>query len=439
MIANVSLLVLYLIRLAYGGLAALLAGSSTLNYDEIQKRFFAEDQTFRNLMQQLSELSDQTFGRNNRTRFVKVNLVLLIFFLMALVWYSYRITGIEFLITFFWRGLTVGLSDNERNYFLYYWPWHYVDLTRNSGRELFVGNQYVEGIILVFILLAVLSVAFSLSIINTLSLVRQCGTAHIRFLGNLLRILGTMCIGILIDVSFFAIFLVTLIVGGNSINVSLQEFYRASASQHWLEYGYQITVGNARLGAAATGVGIIVPNIDLEEVHRSSASSPNWLHRIFPHPHFEDDAGLLCIQDKLESAECADRLRSMYFRHFPSPNGLLEYLVEIVQKLFPSAVSVACGNDAWSPLANGSGFKEGIALAFPWGAALAVTVLSRFLIIPWLVLVLIINHSLVRMGKSAALSSEKGLTFLMQHGRVLLLTSPFIAISIVWVFAQRLC
>jgi hypothetical protein len=93
----------------------------------------------------------------------------------------------------------------------------------------------------------------------------------------------------------------------------------------------------------------------------------------------------------------------------------------------------------WSPLATGSGEREGIALGLPWAAALAMTILSRFLIIPWLVLVLVADQLLVRMGKRAALSSEKGLTFLVQHGRVLLLSSPFIAISIVWVFTQRLC
>jgi hypothetical protein len=365
--------------------------------------------------------------------------LLLFFFLSTLTWYSLKITGLWFLIDFFRRGLTVGLGDSERDYFLHNWPWYYVDLARNSGKELYVGDQYIEGIILVFILFIVLSIAFSLSTLNTLSLVRQCGAKRLRFLSNLLRMLAAICVAILIDLSFAAVFLAMLVIGGRSINVSLDEVFKASASEQWLEYGYEIAVGNAQIGKSNVGLGIITQNIDFEELHRASKSGPEWIHWVFPDPQFEYDAGSLCRRYELESVECADRLRSLYFRHLPSSNESLGVLTQIAHHLYSFAVSIACGNDTWSPLATGSGEREGIALGLPWAAALAMTILSRFLIIPWLVLVLVADQLLVRMGKRAALSSEKGLTFLVQHGRVLLLSSPFIAISIVWVFTQRLC
>src|ERR1700722_726067 len=211
MITNISLLLLYLIRAAYGTLAALLASGDTFSHDEIQKRFFAESSNFHHLMQRLSGLSDQTFGPNNKIRFVKINALLLFFFVSTLIWYSLKITGFWSLIDFFKRGLTVHLGDSERDYFLHNWPWYYVDLTRNSGKELYVGNQYAEGIILVFILLAVSSVALSLSTLNTLSLVRNCGANRLRFLGTLMQMLAAICITILIDGSFILAFLATLV------------------------------------------------------------------------------------------------------------------------------------------------------------------------------------------------------------------------------------
>jgi hypothetical protein len=55
-----------LVRSAHGRLAALLPGSGTFTHDEIQERFFTEGSHFRDLMQRLSELSDQTFGHNNK-------------------------------------------------------------------------------------------------------------------------------------------------------------------------------------------------------------------------------------------------------------------------------------------------------------------------------------------------------------------------------------
>jgi hypothetical protein len=78
-------------------------------------------------MQGLSALSDQAFGRNSAIRLIKINLFLLIFFIMALTWYSFEITHLTFLFKFLRRGLTIDLGDNERNYLTQVWPWDYVD------------------------------------------------------------------------------------------------------------------------------------------------------------------------------------------------------------------------------------------------------------------------------------------------------------------------
>jgi hypothetical protein len=132
MVANICLLALYLIRWAFGSFAALLVEHNPFNYDDVQKRFFVEP-NFNKLMECLTKLSDLAFAKRGALRFLRINLLLWFFFSVALIWYSIKITGLRSLVGFFERGLTINLSDDERNYLLYYWPWHYLDLSRNSG------------------------------------------------------------------------------------------------------------------------------------------------------------------------------------------------------------------------------------------------------------------------------------------------------------------
>jgi hypothetical protein len=439
MIANLCLLTLYLTLLLYGSVASLLTGNRTFTYDDIQKRFFVGRSNFDRLMKGLSDLSDRIFSQNIAVKFIKINLLLLFYFLAVFAWYSLTFTGLRFLIKFFGRGLTIDLSENERNYFLQNWPWHYVDLTRNSGKELYIGDQYIEAVLLVLILFIVLSVASSLSILNTLTLIRKLRTKRVHFLLDLLRMVGSVCVGALIDVFCFVLFLAALIMGGHSVNVSLQEVFKASASQHWLEYGYGIAVGNHRIGHAGAGLGIIVPNIDFDELNHDGDPAPLWVHWIFSSPQFEDDAGMFCLHYDLGGMECADQLRSMYFKRFFELDGWIGIPRQIAEHLYTQGVSIACGNNPWSQLVKESGAREGISLELPLVAALAVMLLSRFLIMPCLALILFSDYVLVKLGRYAALSSERGLTLLMRHGPALLVTSPIIAITLLAALVRRLC
>jgi hypothetical protein len=83
--------------------------------------------------------------------------------------------------------------------------------------------------------------------------------------------------------------------------------------------------------------------------------------------------------------------------------------------------------------------REGVELGLPWGGALAITALSRLLIIPWLVTVVVVDFLVVWIGRYAALSSDRGVTVLLQHGATLLLTSPFIAIALLAALTRWLC
>lgn len=73
-------------------------------------------------------------------------------------------------------------------------------MTRNSGRELYVGNPYIEGVILAVILFIVLSVASSLSILNTLTLIRRLRPGRFGILNGVVRMLLALCVGALIDI-----------------------------------------------------------------------------------------------------------------------------------------------------------------------------------------------------------------------------------------------
>jgi hypothetical protein len=439
MIASLCLLALYLTLLLYGRVASLLTGNRTFTYDEIQKRFFVDRSNFDRLMKGLSELSDRLFGQNIVVKFIRINLLLLLFFLMAFAWYSVTFTGLRFLVQFFRRGLTIDLGENERNYFLQNWPWHYLDLTRNSGKELYIGDQYIEAVLLVLVLFIVLSVASSLSILNTLALIRNLHIKRTRFLRDLLRMAGSVCVGALIDISCLILFLTALIIGGHSVNVSLQEVFKASSSQHWLEYGYGIAVGNHRIGQAAAGLGIMVPDIDFDELRHNGDPAPHWVHWIFSSPEFEDDAGLFCQQYNMGGTECADQLRSLFFKRFFEMDGWIGIPTQIAEHLYTQGVSIACGNNPWSQLTKESGAREGISLELPPIAALAAMLLSRFLIMPCLALILFFDYVLVKLGRYAALSSERGLTLLMRHGPALLVTPPIIAITLLATFVRWLC
>ena len=59
--------------------------------------------------------------------------------------------------------------------------------------------------------------------------------------------------------------------------------------------------------------------------------------------------------------ECADQLRSMYFKRFFELDGWIGIPRQIAEHLYTQGVSII-GNNPWSQLANESGAREGISL-----------------------------------------------------------------------------
>ena len=434
-----TVFLLYLIVFLYEGLASLISAKSSFDYDEVQKHFFVGRYNFHRIMKGLSELSDHMFGRHLAAAFLKINLILFLFFIVGLGYYSIEITGPKGLVEFFERGLTIHLSENERAYLLQRWPWQYVDLIRNSGQELYVGNQYLGGVLLISVLFLLLSVSSSLLILNNIVLIRRLSIERVQASVALLRIFFALCVGALIDLCFLVLFLAVVIAGGSAISISIEEVFKASASEKWLEYGYDFTVGNHQIGEFIVGLGIIVTDVDFDGLSVRRTSGPDWLHWIFPFPVFEYDAGPLCHRYDLQSVECADRLRSLYFEHFPKPHSWFELAMGVAKHLYTLAASLACGNNIWAPLAKETGSQEAIALGLPLFAALAVMFLSKFFVIPCLALIVLIDEAVVRLGKYAARSSERALSLLTRHGPALLAAPPIIALAILTDLARWVC
>jgi hypothetical protein len=150
-----------------------------------------------------------------------------------------------------------------------------------------------------------------------LGIIRRLGIGQ----ANVVHLLVAVGRGLLIDLLLFVAFIAVLLFGGNRINVSLDELFKVSASQHFLEYGYQIVVGNTQLGTSQIGAGIGIHDIDFNELRHRSDPPPIWVHWLFPDPAIQDEDGSLCRQYELGFRECTDRLRSIYFAHFPKPDS----------------------------------------------------------------------------------------------------------------------
>jgi hypothetical protein len=438
MIITVCILLVYLVILVFGRLTSLLLERKAFEYEDLQKHFFNRSYNFNRLMAAVSELSNETLGQRPLTKIITINGLLLLFFLVALAWYTYDVTHVDLLLRFLTRGLTIELDQNEQNYLLQHWPWIYLDESRNAGRELYVGGTVVQGVAFLFTLFVVLSAASSISALNTLTLIRRLGAGRLRFGTTLVRITMAVCIALLIDVVFLGIFLVAIVVGGKALNTSLEEVFKADASKKMLEYGFSIVVGDAHVGETIMGIGLIVPEVDFNALSHDVVQGSRWIYWIFPSAGYEGDAAALCRRYDIR-ATCRDRLRSLYFRRLLEMNGLSSIPREMIRNLYNITALVACGNNMWSPLLNGSGAKEAMALAFPWFASLAVVFLARFLIIPWLAAVLFLDFALVKVGRYLALSSERGLSIVARHGATLLASPPIIAIVLLAAFARRVC
>ncbi len=434
-----TVLLVLIITTLFGRLASLFFPKNSFDYDELQQKFSANSNNFQSIMAALSNLSYQVLGARTETMFVKLWLMLLLAFLVALAWYTLHITGLRVYLDFWLRGLTLQIGDEERNWLLQNWPWVYLDYSRNLGTEISVANQYLEAVALTSAIFIVLSASLSISILNGVALVRKFGHERFQVWQALLKILFSMFRGLAIDFLFILAFLVLTVVAGRAFNISVEEVYEASVADKWLEYGYTLSVGNYHIGEALIGVELRVAGVDFDSLPTNQSSGPEWVHWIFPNPSFVEDAGAICRRNALSAVECADHLRALYFEKLPQLGYSATLFVQIVKDIGSLGTSLACGNNLWSSIPKFKMQEQLITIFLPLFAALAVVALSRFFVMPWLALIVLLDYAMVRLGRYVARSSEKGLSLVSRLGPGLLAAPPVIAIGLLTLLAKAVC
>jgi hypothetical protein len=225
-----TVFVVLIVSMLFGSLAPLFFRKNYFDHEDVQQNFFAGPNSFHSIMVAMSKLSYQVLGADIGTTLGKLYLMLLLGFLGALSWYTLQVTGLSFYLDFLWRGMTLELGDDGRNWLAQYWPWVYLDFSRNSGREISIANQYLEALALTLAIFMILSASFSMSIFNSVALVHKLGRERFRTWQALLRMLFSMCLGLAIDLLFFLVFLILIIVAGRALNFSVEEIFNANAS-----------------------------------------------------------------------------------------------------------------------------------------------------------------------------------------------------------------
>jgi hypothetical protein len=438
MIANICILLVILIIKTFGGLASLVFRRDPIEHTEIQSHFFLQSYNLAKVMADISGLSDQLFGHKPLTAFLRIIGFLFISFILALCWYAYQITHFDLLIRFFTHGLTVGLDQNELDYLLLHWPWIVFEDGRNSNTELYIGRTFVQAISLCSAILITLAVTSSLSILNTLLVLRRIGSARVPFVAVLARLSSAFAVSLLTDVLFVVLLFVIITAGGRLIGLSFGEEFKASTANNSLEYGFSISSGTPQAGSANIGIGYIVPDVNFDELARGDGSSPAWLRWLFPSSGFEGDAAALCYKYNIRPT-CRDRLRALFLRRFMAMDHSLSDVSLILHNTYANITSFACGRNIWSTLAMGKAATEGLALSLPLFAALAAVFLSKLLVIPILIAITILDYVLVKLGRYMALSSERGFSTVLRHGATLLTTPPIIAIALLAALARWVC
>ena len=434
MIANICILLVILIIKTFGGLASLLFRRDLIEHTEIQSHFFAQSYNLTKVMADISDLSDQLLGRKPLTTLRRIIGLLFMSFILALCWYAYRIAHLDLLIRFFTNGLTVRLDQNELDYLLLHWPSVIWENGRNSNTELYIGRSFLQAVTLCSAILIVLTVTSSLSILNTLSVLRRIASKPLPFAAVLGRLSIAFAISALTDLLFLVLLFVTITVGGRLVGLSFGENFIASTANNSLEYGFSISSGTPPTGSASIGIGYIVPDVNFDELARDDGSSPAWLRWLFPSFGFEGDAAALCYKYNIRPT-CRDRLRALFLRRFKAMDHSLSSNVPPILR----GTSFACGQNIWSTLAMGRAASEGLALALPLFAALAAVFLSKLLVIPILIAITILDYALVKLGRYMALSSERGFSTVVRHGATLLTTPPIIAIVLLAALVRWVC
>ena len=435
MIANISIVLMWIVAQSYGRLSRFFFQGDHLEHDEIQRHFFTPGLNLAKLMSDMSAIAEQCFTARPVVAIRRLIVCLWLCFLGAALFYSLKYSGLELLIRFVSRGLTVEIDQGEKVYLLQHAPAAYYDLSRASGRQMFIGDSLASLLVVILTILAFLSLTSALSIQNTLALIRRLRST--KPFAAMSRMVVAFFASLLLDLIFVILFLLAIVLGGKTIGLTLEEEFKASIDGKWLEYG--VSLASGRETRTPTGFALLygVRDVNFDELTHDSTPPPAWLRWILPSTILSDDALVLCNRPGT-GPHCEDRLRALFLRRNAAVDNSGMY-VAALHVIFDPARVLACGHNPWSTMPMGQGASDGLRLILPLFAALTIVYLAKLLLIPTLIVITICNSALVRLGAYAAISSESGLSMTMTHGAALLAAPPIVAIALLTAFARWSC
>jgi hypothetical protein len=117
-IANISIVLMWLVSQSYGRFSRFFFPGDHLEHDEIQRHFFTPGLNLAKLMSDMSGVAEQCFTARPIVAICRLIVCLWLCFLGAALFYSLKYSSLEFLIQFVSRGLTVEIDQGEKFFLL---------------------------------------------------------------------------------------------------------------------------------------------------------------------------------------------------------------------------------------------------------------------------------------------------------------------------------
>jgi hypothetical protein len=144
MISSISIFLIWATALAFGRAGAIIFPRAAIKDDELADHFSVKGRNLTKIMTDISNISTQIFGTSIVPSFLKFNMFLYLFFLLALAWQVHWISGYNSVSRFFIHGFTINVDENERSYLLQGWPGVFDSLLDRD--RFYLGDVYIDTI-----------------------------------------------------------------------------------------------------------------------------------------------------------------------------------------------------------------------------------------------------------------------------------------------------
>jgi hypothetical protein len=433
MLGAISVLIVRLIAFFYGKQASHFFPRPAIQDKDIETYFFQSGTNFRATMARVRVMQVGMFGRSGLAAFIKLNLIQYLFFLAAFIFFLLIVPGFDEVLSFVRRGFTLQLDANERSYAI---AQQFKYLTQDG---LYVGDAVSRTSIMTLIFMATISLSGAVALSYNFRIIKTFADRNFGVIATNARLVLAFLVSLACDLGAIVLLLVVIALLGKVTGPRLEEFFQASLSEHYLEYGVTLEIGNVTQGTSNWMYGLRQTDIDFSQFSdlTKKAEKPWWPQIVFADgPLWVFDAGKICDQYAIDRDDCADRIRAMFLHRV---DVRAEWIPHVARAMLEIVRSLACGRNLWSGIAAGPGASQAIKLALPFFASLAALVLARAFLIPWLIILSFADRALVAFGRKVTLQSDDGYREISTHGAVLLSLPPVLASVALFSLLLRTC